>query len=136
VLCGPGEKARILVVEDDKDLARVIGEVFARDMVTVKLAILCRGPGRLLSFQPHLLVLDISLPTGTVSTWSIGCASTKTWRGCRWWFIPGANSPRRSAGSLRLAHTLLTKPVCNRRAGSSDFDDVAQFASDRGGLSA
>jgi CheY-like chemotaxis protein len=65
VLCGPGEKARILVVEDDKDLARVIGEVFARDMVTVKLAYsLQEALDACFSFQPHLLVLDISLPDG------------------------------------------------------------------------
>jgi PAS domain S-box-containing protein len=65
VLCGPGEKARILVVEDDRDLARVIGEVFARDMVTVKLAYsLQEALDACFAFQPHLLVLDISLPDG------------------------------------------------------------------------
>jgi PAS domain S-box-containing protein len=65
VLCGPGENARILVVEDDKDLARVIGEVFARDTVTVKLAYsLQEALDACFSFQPHLLVLDISLPDG------------------------------------------------------------------------
>ncbi len=36
VLCGSGEKARILIVEDDRDLARVISEVFARDTITVR----------------------------------------------------------------------------------------------------
>jgi len=65
VLCGPGEKARILVVEDDRDLARVIGDVFAREMVTVKLAYsLQEALDACFSFQPHLLVLDISLPDG------------------------------------------------------------------------
>jgi PAS domain S-box-containing protein len=65
VLCGPGEKARILVVEDDKDLARVIGDVFAGDSVTVKLAhSLQEALDACFSFQPHLLVLDIGLPDG------------------------------------------------------------------------
>jgi PAS domain S-box-containing protein len=65
VLCGPGEKARILVVEDDHDLAGIIREVFARDSIQVELAHsyeqtleVCPG------FQPHLIVLDIGLPDG------------------------------------------------------------------------
>ena len=37
VLSTPGEKARILVIEDDVDLARVIGAVFAKDGIDVKL---------------------------------------------------------------------------------------------------
>jgi CheY-like chemotaxis protein len=65
VLCGPGENARILVVEDDIDLARVIGEVFARDAIEVKLAhSLQEALDACFSFQPHLLVLDIGLPDG------------------------------------------------------------------------
>ena len=35
VLCGPGERARILVVEDDVDLAQVIGQIFSRDTIDV-----------------------------------------------------------------------------------------------------
>jgi PAS domain S-box-containing protein len=65
VLCGPGEKARILVVEDDKDLAQVIGSIFTRDTITVKLAgTLQEALDACGSFQPHLLVLDIGLPDG------------------------------------------------------------------------
>jgi CheY-like chemotaxis protein len=65
VLCGPGEKARILIVEDDKDLAGVISEVFARDSISVKLAhSLEQALEGCFSFQPHLLVLDIGLPDG------------------------------------------------------------------------
>ena len=65
VLCGPGESARILVVEDDVDLARVIGEVFSRDMIEVKLAhSLQDALDCCFNFQPHLLVLDIGLPDG------------------------------------------------------------------------
>ncbi len=65
VLCGPGGTARILVVEDDIDLARVIGEVFMRDAIEVRLAhTLQDALEACFSFQPHLLVLDIGLPDG------------------------------------------------------------------------
>ena len=65
VLCGPGEKARILVVEDDLDLARVIGDVFSRDTIEVQLAYtLQEALDACFGFQPHLLVLDIGLPDG------------------------------------------------------------------------
>jgi PAS domain S-box-containing protein len=65
VLCGPGEKARILVVEDDEDLAGVIGEVFSREGLTVQIAhTLQEALDACLAFQPHLLVLDIGLPDG------------------------------------------------------------------------
>ncbi len=65
VLCGPGEKARILVVEDDRDLAHVIAEVFARDSIAVELAhSLDQALSACFNFQPHLLVLDIGLPDG------------------------------------------------------------------------
>jgi CheY-like chemotaxis protein len=65
VLCGPGEQARVLVVEDDKDLARVIGDVFARETIDTRLAhTLQDALDACFSFQPHLLVLDIGLPDG------------------------------------------------------------------------
>ena len=65
VLGGPGENARILVVEDDVDLARVIGAVFTRDKIEVKLThTLQDALDACFSFQPHLLVLDIGLPDG------------------------------------------------------------------------
>ncbi len=65
VLCGPGENARILVVEDDVDLARVIGEIFTLDAIEVKLAhTLQQALDACFAFQPHLLVLDIGLPDG------------------------------------------------------------------------
>jgi len=66
VLSSPGEKARILVVEDDVDLARVIGAVFAKDdgievqLVHTRQAAL----DACLSFKPQLIVLDLSLPDG------------------------------------------------------------------------
>jgi CheY-like chemotaxis protein len=65
VLCGPGESARVLIVEDDVDLARVIGDVFARETIEIRLAhTLQSALDACFSFQPHLLVLDIGLPDG------------------------------------------------------------------------
>jgi DNA-binding response OmpR family regulator len=65
VLCGPGEKARILIVEDDRDLAGVIREVFQRESIAVELAhSLDQALESCFRFQPHLLVLDIGLPDG------------------------------------------------------------------------
>jgi len=65
VLCGPGEKARVLVVEDDRDLAAVIGGVFSRESIAVELAYsLDQALKACFDFRPHLLVLDIGLPDG------------------------------------------------------------------------
>ncbi|HET6205976.1 MAG TPA: PAS domain S-box protein [Terracidiphilus sp.] len=64
-LSAPGEKARILVVEDDLDLARVIREIFSRDTIEVHLAHTLQGAlDACVDLQPHLLVLDIGLPDG------------------------------------------------------------------------
>ncbi|MGA2632631.1 MAG: PAS domain S-box protein [Terracidiphilus sp.] len=65
VLCGPGEKARILIVEDDEELARIIGEVFSLDTMEVQLAYTLQAAlDACFGFNPHLLVLDIGLPDG------------------------------------------------------------------------
>jgi len=65
VLCGSGGTARILIVEDDRDLARVISEVFARGGITVQTAhSLEETIDACKDFAPHLLVLDIGLPDG------------------------------------------------------------------------
>ncbi|HXR38524.1 MAG TPA: PAS domain S-box protein [Terracidiphilus sp.] len=65
VFCGPGESARILVVEDDVDLAHVIRDVFTLESIEVHLAhSLQEALDACFSFQPHLLVLDIGLPDG------------------------------------------------------------------------
>jgi PAS domain S-box-containing protein len=65
VLCGPGETARILVVEDDQDLAQVIAGVFLHDGIDVQIAHTRQSAlDACFAFQPHLLVLDISLPDG------------------------------------------------------------------------
>jgi DNA-binding response OmpR family regulator len=64
-LCAPGERARVLIVEDDRELADVIGGVFARESIAVELAYtLDQALEACASFRPHLLVLDIGLPDG------------------------------------------------------------------------
>ena len=65
VLCGSGDTARILIVEDDRDLARVISDVFARGGIRVQTAhSLQETIDACSAFEPHLLVLDIGLPDG------------------------------------------------------------------------
>ena len=65
VLSSPGEKARILVVEDDLDLARVIGAVFSRDDIEVRLVHTRQAAlEACTTFRPQLIVLDLSLPDG------------------------------------------------------------------------
>ena len=65
VLCGPGETARVLVIEDDLDLAHVIADVFSRESIQVTIAQTRQAAIEACSsLQPHLLVLDIGLPDG------------------------------------------------------------------------
>jgi CheY-like chemotaxis protein len=65
VLSSPGEKARILVVEDDVDLSRVIGAVFAKDGIEVMLVHTRQAALEACNtFRPQLIVLDLSLPDG------------------------------------------------------------------------
>jgi PAS domain S-box-containing protein len=65
VLCIPGEQARILVVEDDPELAQVIGEIFRRENTLVHVQSTRQGAlDDCLTFQPHLIVLDIGMPNG------------------------------------------------------------------------
>jgi PAS domain S-box-containing protein len=65
VLCGAGDKARILIVEDDRDLAHVIAELFTRAGISVAMAHSLEGTiEACTAFRPHLLVLDIGLPDG------------------------------------------------------------------------
>jgi CheY-like chemotaxis protein len=65
VLSAPGEKARILVIEDDVDLARVIGAVFSKDGIEVKLLHTRQSAlDACLTFRPQLIVLDLALPDG------------------------------------------------------------------------
>jgi DNA-binding response OmpR family regulator len=65
VLCMPGEQARFLVVEDDLDLGQVIGEIFARENILVRVAHTRQAAlDECLTFQPHMIVLDIGMPNG------------------------------------------------------------------------
>ena len=65
VLSVPGEAARILVVEDDEDLARIIADVFARSGMQVEQAHTRQDALNICeSFRPQLIVLDLSLPDG------------------------------------------------------------------------
>ncbi len=64
-LCETGETLRILIVEDDLDLGQVIAEIFTRETTTVHVAHTRQAAlDECLTFQPHLLVLDIGMPDG------------------------------------------------------------------------
>lgn len=65
LLSGPADKARVLIVEDDRDLAGAIGGVFSRENISVHLAFtLDQALDACFTFRPHLVVLDIGLPDG------------------------------------------------------------------------
>lgn len=65
VLCGSGDRARVLIVEDDHDLAQVVGELFSRAGIQIETAhTLQETVDACTTFKPHLLVLDIGLPDG------------------------------------------------------------------------
>ena len=65
VLCGPGECVRILVVEDDQDLAHIVAEIFTRHGIQVETAYTRQqAQDACANFRPHLMVLDIGLPDG------------------------------------------------------------------------
>jgi PAS domain S-box-containing protein len=64
-LRGSADLARVLVIEDDVDLARLIANIFSPDSFNVKLAFsLQQALDVCFAFEPHLLVLDIGLPDG------------------------------------------------------------------------
>jgi PAS domain S-box-containing protein len=65
VICSPGEKARVLIVENNDELASVISELFAREEISVRMApTLEDAIESCFTFRPHLLVLNIGLPDG------------------------------------------------------------------------
>ncbi len=65
ILAGPGEALRILVVDDDANLATMIGAMFASESTAVRLAhARTEAMDQCQSFQPHLLALNISLSDG------------------------------------------------------------------------
>ncbi len=116
VLCGSGDKARILVVEDDRDLASVISEVFARDSIIVQAAhSLKETIAACSAFKPHICCSISGCPTAMASMSWIGCASARILPACLWWSTPAASSPRTSAVSLPLDPPISSpKPVCSR----------------------
>jgi PAS domain S-box-containing protein len=64
-LCAPGETARFLVVENDMDLGQVITEIFMRETINVRVAHTRQmAMDECLSYQPHLMILNIGLPDG------------------------------------------------------------------------
>ncbi len=64
-LCSPGEKARLLIVDDDREQADAICEIFTRESHSVRLAhTLDNAVDSCFTFRPHLLVLNIGLPSG------------------------------------------------------------------------
>ncbi len=64
-LKGRGNKTRVLVVEDDADLSRVMAYMLERDGVEARVARSGRDAIETLShFKPDLLVLDLVLPLG------------------------------------------------------------------------
>ena len=100
VLCGPGEKARILIVEDDRDLAassaRSSPAKASRSSWRTRSS---RRSTPASDFQPHLLVLDIGLPDGdgfNVVDW---LRQHESLAHCRWWSTPAAISRPPSAAS-------------------------------------
>jgi CheY-like chemotaxis protein len=125
-------KGRILVVEDDIDLARVIGEVFARDGIEVKLAhSLQEALDACFSFQPHLLVLDIGLPDGdgfNVVDW---LRKHESLARCRWSSTPAATShPSRLPQAHPRTHAVPDQGArAAAAAGSPGPDHAAQLPS-------
>ena len=64
-LCAEGEQARFLIVENDPDVGQVVGEIFAREHISVRVAHTRQSAlDECLSFQPHMIVLDIGMPNG------------------------------------------------------------------------
>ena len=52
-------------MEDDPDLGQVIGEIFSRENITVRVAHTRQSAmDECLTFQPHLIVLNIGMPDG------------------------------------------------------------------------
>ena len=64
-ICGPGEKARVLIVEEDLQIAEEISESFARKSIAVRLSqTLEDAVDSCFTYRPHLLVLNIGMPDG------------------------------------------------------------------------
>jgi PAS domain S-box-containing protein len=64
-LSGPGDKARILIVENDAELGRDVAAVFAHDSFMTQLVQTRElALDTCFAFQPHLLAVDIDMPDG------------------------------------------------------------------------
>ena len=64
-VCGAGEKARVLIVDDDTEFAAVVNQIFTREDTSVRMAhTLEDGVDSCFTFRPHLLILNIGLPDG------------------------------------------------------------------------
>jgi CheY-like chemotaxis protein len=64
-ICGPGEKARVLIVEENLQIAEEISESFARKSIAVRLShTLEDAVDSCFTYRPHLLVLNIGMPDG------------------------------------------------------------------------
>ncbi|HVZ84541.1 MAG TPA: PAS domain S-box protein [Terracidiphilus sp.] len=65
ILGAAGELARILVIEHDKDKALLVGEAFSSAQASVRMAHNReKAMDECLTFQPHVVVLNLSLPGG------------------------------------------------------------------------
>ncbi len=64
-ICIPGEKARVLLVEDDHQLAGVISDIFSSESIAIRTAhTLDEAVDSCFTFRPHLLLLNLGLPEG------------------------------------------------------------------------
>lgn len=64
-ICGPSEKGRLLIVDDDVALAETISGIFAREDLSIRKAhTLEDAVDSCFTFRPHLLILNIGMPDG------------------------------------------------------------------------
>ena len=99
-VAGRDEPFKLLVVEDDEDLAGVLTASFDRHGIQTFHA--ADGAQAILISQrelPDLLVLDLACPTSTDSRSSNGCAATSSCTRCRWSSTPRATSTTATAGA-------------------------------------
>ena len=65
MICKQGERARLLIVDSDREQAEAICRIFARESNSIRLAhTLDDAVDTCFTFCPHLLILNIGLPSG------------------------------------------------------------------------
>lgn len=65
MLCKQGERARLLIVDSDREQAEAINKIFAREGNSIRLVhTLDDAVDTCFTFRPHLLILNIGLPSG------------------------------------------------------------------------